>query len=334
MEVRRLEALWCGIKKEAATSQNPLSRNYRALGETAIGVRASYLPPEDAYELLVEVPIGWQQGRKLPTWRGIRLVVLPQVLEPRQAYQLSLVLTDNEAREIFFYFVADLVTALEGVTDPDYRVESVVQCLERWNRFFEKSGLVGLSANAQRGLLAELLWMDKLLDAGVDQEDSVSAWQGCQRAYHDYDLSGRITEVKSTIGKEPRQVIISNERQLDSRGLTSLHLYVATFQQNQGGWSLPDVVSNLRQRLGATARVQFDRRLVSAGYLDSHEPNYSTGYMTKEEELFSVQAGFPRIIDLPDSLGNLRYSVVLSGCQPFRVDIDGVLGNIQESPNV
>ena len=77
----------------------------------------------------------------------------------------------------------------------------------------------------------------------------------------------------------------------------------------------------------------FDRCLTKAGYLDAHEPRYSDCYVVKEEELFSVRAGFPRIIELQDGVGNLRYSVVLGACQEYRVSVEDTLNLFRESPN-
>jgi hypothetical protein len=136
-----------------------------------------------------------------------------------------------------------------------------------------------------------------------------------------------VVEVKSTISKEPRKVWLNNERQLDDRGLKSLHLFVATVQITDGGRTLPDIICALQKRLEGYAGVRrrFDQCLISAGYLDSHESLYMKGYILKSEELFRVLAGFPRIIDVPNGVGSLRYCVVLSACYQFSADINDYL---------
>ncbi len=65
MEVIELEKLWSELRNEAESSQRPLSRVYRALGKTAVGVRASFVPAEQTYELLIEIPADWEKGRTL-----------------------------------------------------------------------------------------------------------------------------------------------------------------------------------------------------------------------------------------------------------------------------
>jgi hypothetical protein len=332
MEAIELDKLWSELQKEAAASEKSVSRVYRALGETAVGVRASFLSKEETYELLIEVPINWDKGTDLPEWRGLRFSMLRESLPPRETYQLSLVLMDADARDVFVHFAADLVTSLEGIYDQIVRTELVVECIERWNNFFERCGIIGLSETEQRGLLAELIWLERLLNAGIEPKLAVGAWKGCKRGYYDFDFSGRVVEVKSTIGKEPHRVWINNERQLDDRGLTNLHLFVVTFQITDGGRTLPEVVCTLRQRMGnsAGAKSEFDRCLINAGYLEIHEAKYNNGYTSKTEELFSVREGFPRIVDVPDGVGNLRYCVVLGACQDFKANESEVIKQIKE----
>jgi len=272
MQVRDLEGLWGKIRGAAAKSENPPSRLYRALGETTVGVRACHVPSEQRDELLVEVPHGWGEGRVLPEWRGIRLEVIPLTIAPRDTHQLALSPAAIDDWAIFLHIAADIATCLEGLDSPSERASLLLGCLERWSHFFERCGGDGLSAEAQRGMLAELLWLEHLLGGGVAADIAVDSWHGCERAYHDFDLDGSVVEVKSTMTKEPRRVWINNERQLDDRALHSLHLYVATLHPTAAGVSLPAVVAKLRRALSgrSAAGARFEEKLVSGGCIDAH----------------------------------------------------------------
>jgi len=291
------------------------------------------VPDEQTRELLIEVPPDWNENQLLPEWRGLRLQVLTEEIRPHdRTRHLCLSLAENGMWDVFLHFAADLVTSLEGVLDPSIRIGRVAECLDRWNSFFEERAATGLAEIAQRGLIAELLFIERLLDAGFAASDAVNAWKGCRRSYHDFDISGRVVEVKSTMTKEPRRVWISNERQLDDRGLESLHLFVVTFQPSDGGKTLPDVVDAVRLRLASDggARAAFGHCLTCAGYSDSDRQRYLTGYAGKSEEVFAVRTGFPRIIDVSGGVGDLRYSVVLGACQEFTMDLRDVLSKIRE----
>ena len=317
---------------EAERADAEPSRLFRALGRSAVGIRASYIPKDRIIELLIEVPSAWDGRESLPSWRGMQFEMLQLPLPPRRDVDhLRLYLVDQEHKNVFVTFCQDLVDSLEGITKPSTRVREIEECISRWGRFFEKCGTEGLSRTQQRGLFAELDWLAKMLNGGVDVLDAVKSWKGCERNYHDFDLGGHILEVKSTISKEPRSVRINNERQLDDRGLTSLHLFVLTLHDVEGGGiSLPDQVHALRNSLAgsASARARFERGLVSAGYLDAHANRYGVEYNIRNAELFKVYEGFPRIVDLPPGTGRLRYSVSISSCKLFEIDTEDHLDTL------
>ena len=328
-----ISAIWEELEGKASDGQDAASRVYRALGQTAVGIRAGFLPRERILELLIEVPPTWENAKSLPEWRGMRFEMLPLPLPPREeAHQLQLYLVDHEHKAVFLTFCEDLVTALEKISDAEIRVREIEECIARWSRFFEKSGPSGLTFAAQRGLFAELKWIQNMISTGIDIVETVSSWKGCERAYHDFDLNGDIVEVKSTMSKEPRSVRISNERQLDGRGLRSLHLFVLTLHSMEGGGvTLPNQVQMLRDALSPSATVlsKFERCLVSMGYLEKHAIQYDSHYTVKKQELFEVTESFPRIIDVPSGVGHLRYSVTVSACQQHEVQLPAYLAGLR-----
>jgi len=67
---------------------------------------------------------------------------------------------------------------------------------------------------------------------------------------------------------------------------------------------------------------KFEDDLREAGYLDNHAHLYMNTYTVRNEELFEVREGFPRIIELPSGLGDLKYSLLLAACQSYLTNID------------
>jgi hypothetical protein len=128
--------------------------------------------------------------------------------------------------------------------------------------------------------------------------------------------------------KEPRRVQINNERQLDDRGLVSLHLFVLTLHKTeQETHSLPNIINKIRDFLNdnISAQIAFENSLREAGYLDVHAKNYSMGYLIKKQELFCVCNSFPRLIEMPNGVGDIRYSLTISACTDFKVDHNSYL---------
>ena len=322
-------SIWNELERESKGLVETGGRLFRALGASAVGIRAGYLPEKDVLELLIEVSSSWSGDKVIPAWRGMGHEILDLALPPREnALHLRLFLVDQEHREIFMMVCDDLVTALEGISRPAPRVKGIEACLLRWRRFFERSGTDGLGLDMQQGLFVELTWLGGLLKAGIEPVEAVASWKGCERNYHDFDLKGRVVEVKSTRTKEPLSVLISNERQLDDHGLKSLHLHaVAVHVADGGGATLPDKVESLRSALAEspTASNFFCGKLLSAGYLDHHASLYTKHFIIKGENLYRVADGFPRITSVPPGVGSLSYRVLLSACEASRTRINNYL---------
>lgn len=327
-------SIWEELEREGRRQEQPTERLFRALGASAVGIRAGYLPGKDVLELLIEVPASWTGDSVIPNWQGMRHEILDLALPPRQeALHLRLFLIKQEHRDIFLMVCEDLVSSLEGITQASLRVKEIEICLLRWRRFFERSGTDGLSIEMQQGLFAELTWLSGLLEAGIDPDKAVSSWKGCERGFHDFDFYGHVVEVKSTKTKEPLSVLISNERQLDDNGLLSLHLYVLSLHfADGGGLTLPDRVAGLQSALDESPAASdlYRKKLISAGYLYRHADLYQQHMVIKSENLYQVIKGFPRIIAIPNGIGDLRYRVFLGACEAFRAKINDYLFKLKE----
>lgn len=329
----QIKTIWEEMKRDTARQPNHIERVYRALGSTAVGIRAGYLPKDNVIELLIEVPEGWVPDKVIPEWRGMGHEVIALLLPPRMStHHLRLFLVGDEHREIFATVCDDLVDELEEIIDSSERVRGIEICLSRWRRFFEHSGPDGLSLTLQQGLFAELSWLKQLLIAKIDPFESVLAWKGCEQGYHDFDFQGYVVEVKSTRTKEPRNITINNEQQLNDNGLLSLHLYVLSLLTTEGGGlTLSEQVEDINKSLIGfpTAKSLFKKKLIGAGYLDKDAKLYDQHFVVRTEDFYKVEDGFPRIIILPAGIGSLQYKVFLGSCEPFRIDLNNYLSEIQ-----
>ncbi len=331
MSPEDLSLLWNELKADAANAADTLSRVYRALGDTAIGVRASYQSSKDKVELLIEIPPIWKQRNNLPQWQGVDIDVIPLTIASGSTHQLCISLEDSASEDVFFHFSSDLTAELEGITDCMIRARIVAECLAKWDRFFMKAGASGLSVPAQMGLFAELCCLMRLIEHGLDPYSALASWKGPERGYHDFDVRGNVIEVKSTSSKEPRKVWINNERQLDESGTKSLHLLVNTIAQSDGGGeTLPVKVEQVRKRVSSSpgAGFLYDRKLLEAGYLSRHVPRYHRHFTVTKEEVCRVGPITPRIIALPNGVGNIRYTILVSACMNQPIQPDDIFSSI------
>ncbi len=329
----KLDAIWSKIEADGDKECLTKGRKYNRIDiENETGFRLSCCFPDHTLELLIELNHQNNLNKIIfPKWKGMGFEVIQLPVPKKETFHISLKLENREYRDVFTSLCADLANDLIDI-DIEKREKALVAFLDRWTRFFERYGQKGLSPEKQRGLFGELFWFNKLIEKEFDYVAILNGWKGCEKGYHDFEIMGHVVEVKTTMTKEPRKVRISNERQLDDRGLISLHLFILTLiKAEKGGTSLPDLVELIMSFLSSVPSGQrkFEDKLKEAGYLDIHAHLYRDTYSVKKEELFKIGDEFPRIIEIPDGLGDINYSLVVAAADKFRLEIDEYLEQIK-----
>jgi hypothetical protein len=263
--------------------------------------------------------------KDLPSTRGIESRVIPARTGVNPA-SIEIALMDSRFADVFDALIADVADAVAGTRDDGAAVAQLVGRLRRWQRFLEVSPS-GLGVEAQRGLYGELWFLREHILDHLALGSGVGAWTGPRGAPQDFQLSGGVAvEVKATASKQPQQVRIANERQLDDTGIEVLILYYVSLDEREGGGeSLPSAVELVRQRLApepATGDL-FEERLLLSGYADVHSLKYvDRGYSVREARAFHVRDGFPRITerDLPNGVGDVQYAIDVLACRPYQME--------------
>ena len=325
----KLNRVWTKLESDLKSGDNSESRIYRRLDlKNETGLRLGVITPGNVRELLIQIDENDDYSFNPPKWVGMKFDIITLDVPDEGTRHISLYLEDPEHERVFTMVCSDIAKRLSQIDFSSHRTPELKAILDQWTRFFQIFGPDGLTPEAQRGLYGELTWLELLLESDTDMSVLVESWQGFKRAYYDFELNGRVVEVKTTMTKEPRRVRISNERQLDDRGLDSLHLYILTLQKFEtGGETLPELVDKIRETLkhNALASNAFDRFLKKAGYFDFHANNYTSGYIRKKQEIFQICNGFPRIIDFSAGVGDISYSITISACSSFAVDLNSVV---------
>lgn len=261
--------------------------------------------------------------KDLPRWKGVDLEIT-ELDTPKKALLLRLV--DKENTDIFNALIKDFDESLTKSRNPDDSLGLFIDCLERWRVFFDKYGSNILSPEAQRGLFGELFFLYNHVFAITDYVKGVHYWRGHDRKNQDFSFPGGNIEIKTTIKKEHKSVVINSEKQLDDSGLISLYLYcLAINSADKQGCTLPQMIKDIRNKIAVSSSAVsiFNIYLNHAGYLDEHDKYYmDSGYIPEREYFYKIRTGFPRIISLPSGVGDIKYSIVLSSCTDFEVEIE------------
>ncbi len=319
------DALWEEMERADHGSGRGLLRR-RIEHESRFDLFVAIEKPSNERALLLETEENLADVEsRFPPLRGIQCVVHTDELRPGKG-SLEIRLRHDQYRELFSVLVLDLVDTVLSMSSDGVAIEALLDRLHLWQGLMEKHGLEGLGAEAQKGLYGELWFLCTHLGEAIGLDVAVRAWRGPDGTDQDFQLAGRAVEVKTTSTAGPQVVTISSERQLDGSGMVALLLFHVSLRMTTGsGYTLNSLVDELRERLGTRnpVRMTFEGMLMKSGYLDLHRYRYEdTVYQIRDQNLFRVEQGFPRLVEreMPDGVGNVRYSLALAGCAAFRME--------------
>ncbi len=264
-------------------------------------------------------------SEKVPVLRGIELDVVPAFNgeSPKLVFRLR----DATQREIFHRLCTDIIAVAATAATEPAAVAVTVQRTWRWHYLLRGGTDQKLSEVEQKGLIGELLVLDRILLPNVPANLAVSAWQGPLGAAKDFQLALTAIEVKARADGGRELVKITSEHQLDPTGLERLFLVVISLDRAastmSGGFTLSGLAEGVRDRLSGTAPdtlVAFDAALTAVGF--RWEDDYSENtWLVGEFRSYTVTDDFPKLAAgmLMSGIQDVNYDLKLSACESFRI---------------
>lgn len=227
--------------------------------------------------------------------------------------------------ESFYRLVGQVADAVLDDVAPHTALERAV---ELWDTLVAHSSV--LSEERQAGLFGELMFLDRLLGAGV--ADAVSAWTGPDRQAHDFRVGSIEFEVKTTSSAR-RVHTINGVGQLSPS--VDCRLYLASLQladAGTGGRTLAEFVDDLRARVPAGELAAFEARLEASGYAERHRAHYARRRRLRSPiALIAVEDGVPRLTATALAALPAGYASERIGAITYEIDVTG-LGHPDGSP--
>ncbi len=227
---------------------------------------------------------------------------------------------------IFELVISDIANSIINMSNQKDTISILLNSLESWKLFFEKNKKNSLSLEKQKGLYGELIYLRDYIFKQTELPIAVESWKGPDRAYHDFEFKKNAIEIKTTSGKEHRKFIISSEKQLDKLELDNLYLglFSLNIHYNEIGQTIVDIINECEKLLTnfSGAKYAFNLKLLKSGYLEEHKLDYNTRFTVSSVDFFEIKDDFPKIIknNLPLGLGDIKYSVMVSACENFKID--------------
>ncbi|MBY5807643.1 PD-(D/E)XK motif protein [Rhizobium leguminosarum] len=282
------------------------------------------------YLLLLEYRSRLDATVSLPKLHGIE-VSLQMPVEGGSG-QLMIRLLDSSLRDIFHELCNSiLASASQAGSEPD-AISRAVARTWRWHHLLRGGSSTLLSAEEQKGLIGELITLDRHFLPVMSAYDALLAWIGPTDAPKDFEIGLTAVEVKTRRAGAVSAVSISSEHQLDDAGLDRLFLHVVNLSEAQAthpqARSLNDFALAIRTRIegmdqGAVALL--DERLQAAGF--RWEDDYAAFLWVEGQlDVFDVREGFPRVT--PDSclpgVSRVKYTVALSECHEYALSEESI----------
>ena len=256
-----------------------------------------------------------------PELQGIK-VALPRG-NSEDHRQFALLLKDNSEWELFYAICNDIVECTRKAT-VDTGLPIILRRLGNWHQFLRKERNGLLNEEQIKGLLGELIFIQKWLAPNFGLNKAITFWCGPLGTPQDFCVDDIVIEIKAQLSITKAEVKISSAEQLTPQA-NKMYLHVLTFgkasEKTNETYSLPQIVHEIRNILTQNPEYleQFSELLLNTGYVDSqHYESYI--YTLIAENTFEVRDGFPRITTstVPSGVVKISYNISLDDCVSFK----------------
>lgn len=333
MEMTKIENIWLGLEDDNLSHSSLLYKRYSAeiIPDVFIALKAPEKLRCIAFRISATFPFDETQWNKL---KEIKIETLSDERDSSKKFLLILLL-QRQHKDIFSTLCEDLIFGVSDIFIEQTLVEKLLERLVKWQSLFEKVGKQGLSDEAQRGLYGEIYFLRFFLSNTLDKNYCLKSWLGPEKSIQDFQYSNWAVEVKTTHGNNHQKIHITSERQLDDSIIEKIFLFHLSLDVRVGnGESLNTLIDEVSEILNnnTIASNLFKLKLLESGYYDIHKPLYDErGYTIRQENLYLVSGNFPRITEnqIPIGVGDVRYSIVLSESEEWRINHETLLREIQ-----
>lgn len=229
---------------------------------------------------------------------------------------LALTRSPNGNLELFSAMVSDVLNAIvaTGSGDHSRELRAFLGRIRAWQAFMRK-GTLPLSAENEVGLVGELTVLEKMLEVGMAPEAAIRAWSGPLDGLRDFELGFGAIEVKTTVATAGLVAKIGSLEQLDDTNCKPIFLGAVKYALTESGQTLPEKISAIRMRLESDPirLSEFDDRILAAGYLPAHSPQYHRRFSLRDIAILEIGENFPRLMhgNVTPGVISARYEINL-----------------------
>lgn len=233
---------------------------------------------------------------------------------------ISFTLLEDKFEDIFNCFCTDIIESSRLITDKDKGTEFIRDRFIKWQLMLSKTRGELLSQSVIKGLIGEILFLEKYLIPAYGQETAVKSWIGPDKADQDFVCGNTWYEVKTTeSGSE--SVSITSVEQLDmAKSGELIIIYLdKTSSTDVSKITLNGIFHELYNLLeNDELKTKLSGILLNLGYFPRPEYEEPAFKLSKIDK-YKVDEKFPSVrrAELPDSVINLKYQLSISSIHDY-----------------
>lgn len=299
----RIEELWNSLRRESVEAQRRVDATH------PLNLYADFEQPDRPGLVL----FCDERPNDAPP---LKAIAIDRRWRPDDRWSLRVYLEEPRLLPVFAELCADIIEFTRRAPRSAQPSGLVLSRIERWRNLMQ-SPSERLSRNKLRGLIGELLVLERELLPLLGPDQAVSCWTGPLGTSQDFHLpDGRKLEVKA-IDRSADQVQINGLDQLESGG-DPLQLLIVRLEDTgaeaDGAITAFRLIERLRSQLGEApnALQTFETMLRFAGWEDSTDSQIVVVRLNRIER-YEVDGGFPRLTPatVPAAVIEATYKIVL-----------------------
>lgn len=316
----RIESLWQSIRKEAAESR--INE-----GECRL-VRIDTQHPFEIYSgvdgagsVMLAVCVNLRPPAIDANTNALNYI---RTQRAGGAWLMALCLASPDLEQVFGRLCQDLIDVAVHMPTEAALVTLFRERFLLWKRLFQDSSSGLLQKFQIKGLIAELLELERIIDHNqTDPCIALISWVGPSGADQDFMFADGAIEVKS-VSPSAEKVNITSAMQLNTEVPLELHLYILreSSSAEMDAINLPILVNRIEQRFSQQpdALKIYRSKLIEAGYVE-HDYYLGVSFTLMELRRYNVCENFPRLIksELHYALTDITYSIVLTSIAQFQI---------------
>ena len=262
---------------------------------------------------------------RLRSSRGYRVIH-----DFRQERAMNYVVFEDSEASLRRAFATVMVAAWESSLEsesPEASLSSFLVAVRDLKQLFGR-GRSGFSADELRGLIAELLTIQSLIDLGGDAERVLSGWKAPWGSVRDFVFSATHSlEVKSA-RPDSGTITVSSVSQLDQED-HGLQLAVWPLVENDvdapRSVGFADVLSDIRVKCAndENALQHLDDAIIALGLVNADDELKDVAFSYGDCAVYDVKDDFPRIRagDIADQIRDVSYTLRTGDLAKFAAEL-------------